>query len=646
MKDPKQFRERFKKWKEGTPIKEIYDNGRPTEYIEYMKRLAQPMAKNWEISEKEAYVHLLNDDSYDYYGWWKDGGKNIDPNTMEAAKPPLLPNDDGHFPDTYKTAKHPTFSNQSKYSGVVHPKYNPLGIHGGAWLGDTYLKGPMYLPGYSGGKDDRTYLYATEEPDALNINSSNRNIQDAVNAHKDQYALSDNGKILNFMLPEVAISAPYTGRNKEIGALLDNPQALSAFTNRQKEFAGNVNQAMNRAAPKVLDLLTAIDGVAGGVDLLEGMYNLGKWANNAITTSQWIPMQYVRYGLGKGYNWLHGRNVELPTIYRRVKALPQIEGNKVVFTNPDSRFAFINGEPSPNITNMTTDMGVLAHASGDWDEALTLATSGRRLLGKNVVSTKPMDTFTYGDVIKVPKNKVSLISGDPQELLFAQQNGINAITTDDLLQAYNDVIKSTKSIKQGRFSLVKQNWSPYAKKSNEVLRSRFKSPTVDDYKFMDYVFNPKYRSEVYPIEEDLFNLAINDAKFGEIFGNSTNRGYLEDKSRWGNVIYDPSPSIEAQFRKAKGIDLRKYIPINTSNRYLGYVSDYDWANGINFSYTRGKDSGIYIKPSKRGTFTAAAKKRGMSVQSFASKVLNNPSNYSKAMRKKAQFAKNASKFKH
>ena len=154
MKDPSQFRERFKKWKEGTPIEEIYDNGRPTEYIEYMKRLAQPMAKNWEISEKEAYVHLLNDDSYDYYGWWKDGGKNIDPKTMEAAKPPLLPNDDGHFPDTYKTAKHPTFSNQSKYSGVVHPKYNPLGIHGGTWLGDTYLKGPMYLPGYSGGKND------------------------------------------------------------------------------------------------------------------------------------------------------------------------------------------------------------------------------------------------------------------------------------------------------------------------------------------------------------------------------------------------------------------------------------------------------------------------------------------------------------
>ena len=60
---------------------------------------------------------------------------------------------------------------------------------------------------------------------------------------------------------------------------------------------------------------------------------------------------------------------------------------------------------------------------------------------------------------------------------------------------------------------------------------------------------------------------------------------------------------------------------------------------------RAADGGkIYIKPSKRGTFTAAAKQRGLGVQEFASRVLANPDNYSEAMRKKAQFAKNASKW--
>ena len=59
-----------------------------------------------------------------------------------------------------------------------------------------------------------------------------------------------------------------------------------------------------------------------------------------------------------------------------------------------------------------------------------------------------------------------------------------------------------------------------------------------------------------------------------------------------------------------------------------------------------KAGGIYIKPSKRGTFTAAATKHGMGVQEFASKVLANKEDYSPAMVKKANFARNASKWKH
>lgn len=55
---------------------------------------------------------------------------------------------------------------------------------------------------------------------------------------------------------------------------------------------------------------------------------------------------------------------------------------------------------------------------------------------------------------------------------------------------------------------------------------------------------------------------------------------------------------------------------------------------------------IHIKPSKRGTFTAAAKRHGKSVQSFASQVLANKEDYSPAMVKKANFARNASKWKH
>ena len=80
----------------------------------------------------------------------------------------------------------------------------------------------------------------------------------------------------------------------------------------------------------------------------------------------------------------------------------------------------------------------------------------------------------------------------------------------------------------------------------------------------------------------------------------------------------------------------------------------DYANMMDYSTLKrkqidkglqyAKGGGIYIKPSKRGTFTAAATKHGMGVQEFANKVLANKEDYSPAMVKKANFARNASKW--
>jgi len=52
-----------------------------------------------------------------------------------------------------------------------------------------------------------------------------------------------------------------------------------------------------------------------------------------------------------------------------------------------------------------------------------------------------------------------------------------------------------------------------------------------------------------------------------------------------------------------------------------------------------------LKKSTRGSFTADARRAGMSVQAYASKVLADKS-ASPALRKKANFARNAAKFKH
>ena len=59
-----------------------------------------------------------------------------------------------------------------------------------------------------------------------------------------------------------------------------------------------------------------------------------------------------------------------------------------------------------------------------------------------------------------------------------------------------------------------------------------------------------------------------------------------------------------------------------------------------------KNGGIHIKKSKRGTFKAAAKKAGMGVQEYEKKVLKTGSKASPSMKKKANFARNAAKWKH
>jgi hypothetical protein len=61
----------------------------------------------------------------------------------------------------------------------------------------------------------------------------------------------------------------------------------------------------------------------------------------------------------------------------------------------------------------------------------------------------------------------------------------------------------------------------------------------------------------------------------------------------------------------------------------------------------GSGGTIHIDKNKRGTFTAAATKHGMGVQEFATKVLADKSGkYTSLMHRKANFARNSTKFKH
>lgn len=131
--------------------------------------------------------------------------------------------------------------------------------------------------------------------------------------------------------------------------------------------------------------------------------------------------------------------------------------------------------------------------------------------------------------------------------------------------------------------------------------------------------------------------------------NAYNQRALENQKT--NVLQDNMSNMLRNYA-AYGGPILGALDYEMANKQLNNYENRTSANASNIIpyfqalNTFGDGGSIHIKPSKRGTFTAAAKKRNMGVQEFASKVLANKEDYSPAMVKKANFARNASKWKH
>lgn len=135
------------------------------------------------------------------------------------------------------------------------------------------------------------------------------------------------------------------------------------------------------------------------------------------------------------------------------------------------------------------------------------------------------------------------------------------------------------------------------------------------------------------VADPWFTLTENDGRQGvfRFFDKNKIYDYLKN--------YGVERTSEPGVYKYNGITFGDVRPQNAGIDKNGNLGFFDL---LIHNYNSGKD--IRIKKSKRGTFTKAAKQHGMSVQGFANRVLRNPSKYSAAMRKKANFAHNASKW--
>lgn len=100
------------------------------QYYDIMERVAKENNPIWNkqrikeglqpLSEDEEYLRILNDNTYDYRGYYN-------------KYPDSRANADTHWNDEFKTVYHPTFSKYSTYSEKVDPNYNPKGLKGGDW---------------------------------------------------------------------------------------------------------------------------------------------------------------------------------------------------------------------------------------------------------------------------------------------------------------------------------------------------------------------------------------------------------------------------------------------------------------------------------------------------------------------------------
>ena len=110
-------------------------------------------------------------------------------------------------------------------------------------------------------------------------------------------------------------------------------------------------------------------------------------------------------------------------------------------------------------------------------------------------------------------------------------------------------------------------------------------------------------------------------------------------------------TTEIPFHRPSGLEMRdgKLYPARLrfgfDEESIATQAQQNWENTVSRGlYIKRNGGSINIKPSKKGTFTAAATKHGMGVQEFAARVLRNKEDYSPSLVKKANFARNASKW--
>lgn len=125
---------------------------------------------------------------------------------------------------------------------------------------------------------------------------------------------------------------------------------------------------------------------------------------------------------------------------------------------------------------------------------------------------------------------------------------------------------------------------------------------------------------------------------------STGAPYSIPASKYSSIVdmlkaAGQDSSFTSRKELAKQLGINNYVGTAAQNMALMNALSGSGNNEMKYG-------GIHINPANKGKFTAWAKAHGMGVQEAASHVMANKEDYSPTIVKRANFAKNATKFKH
>ena len=219
---------------------------------------------------------------------------------------------------------------------------------------------------------------------------------------------------------------------------------------------------------------------------------------------------------------------------------------------------------------------------------------------RSLLDTEPN---TSGDYVNLTLDMAGLIPG-----LGIAAKGAKALglyKTAKRIADFNDKVQYTKpkNVKEIKKTLSKvKDWN------NKAIEESTKA----------YLYN------------DIYNMRKALLKGSE--ASKMNRGFLEGIDK----VLSPEANLYNNFNYfTKGFNSgNDILDFTNTEREIEDMNDY-------------KDGGsIQIKKKNKGKFTESAKRAGMGVQEYARHVLANKERYSPTLVKRANFARNATKFKH